>query len=75
MKRRIVIGLFIILILGTAIFLLYKSGFREGQVILKIEAPEEAVSGEEIEYKLNDLKLQFEKRNTQLRNTVEQCRN
>ncbi|MEK7659439.1 MAG: hypothetical protein AAB338_02180 [Patescibacteria group bacterium] len=52
MKKRIIIGLLIFLIFGAAIFLLYRSGFREGNVILKIEAPEEAVSGEEIKYKL-----------------------
>lgn len=52
MRRRIIIGIFVFLILGTAIFLLYRSGFREGQVVLEIEAPEESVSGEEIEYKL-----------------------
>lgn len=67
MKRRIVIGLFILLILGTVIFLLYRSGFREGQVILRIEVPEEAVSGEEIEYKLVvENKNNFDLRNTKL---------
>lgn len=52
MTRRIVIGLLILLIFGTAIFLLYRSGFREDNVILKIEAPDQALSGEEIEYRL-----------------------
>lgn len=67
MRRRITIGLFIILILGTAIFLLYRSGFREGQVILKIEAPGEAVSGEEIEYKIIvENKNNFDLRETKL---------
>ncbi len=42
----------VLLIFGTAIFLLYRSGFREGNVILKIEGPEEAASGEEIEYRI-----------------------
>ncbi|MEK7537085.1 MAG: hypothetical protein AAB584_01430 [Patescibacteria group bacterium] len=52
MIRRIIIGLFILLIFGTAIFLLYRSGFREGNVIFKIEAPDQVSSGEEIEYRL-----------------------
>ncbi len=67
MKRRIILGLFILLILAMAIFLLYRSGFREGQVILKIEAPEEAVSGEEIEYKLIvENRNNFDLKNTKL---------
>lgn len=52
MTRRAIIALFILLIFGAAIFLLYRSGFREGNVILKIEAPDQAPSGEEIEYRL-----------------------
>ncbi len=52
MTRRIFIGLFVLLILGISIWLLYRSGFREGQVSLEIEAPEEAIAGEEIEYKV-----------------------
>lgn len=52
MKRRAIIGFFILLILVISVFLLYKSGFREGQVVLEIEAPEETVSGIEVEYKL-----------------------
>ena len=52
MTRRIIIGLLILLIFGAAIFLLYRSGFREGNVILKIEAPDQALSGEEIEYRV-----------------------
>ena len=69
MVRRIFIGFIILAVLGIAIFLLYRSGFREGQVDLKIEAPQEAVAGEEIEYKiivenknnftLNNVKLSF----------------
>ncbi|MBI2003401.1 MAG: hypothetical protein HYS78_00230 [Parcubacteria group bacterium] len=52
MKRRVFIGLFVLLVLGTAVFLLYQSRFREGRVALTLEAPESASSGEEIEYKL-----------------------
>jgi hypothetical protein len=52
MAKRVLIGLFVFSVLGIAIFLLYRSGFREGQVELKIEAPEEAVAGQEIEYKI-----------------------
>src|SRR3989344_5788314 len=52
MKRRIIIGLLVLLILGTAVFLLYQSRFREGRVVLALFAPESASSGEEIEYKL-----------------------
>ena len=69
MKKKIVYGLLFLIILGIAIFLLYRSGFREGQVDLKIEAPQDAVAGEEIEYKiivenknnfnLDDVKLSF----------------
>ena len=69
MRKRIFIGLIVLAILGTSIFLLYQSGFREGQVGLEIKAPEEATSGEEIEYKiivenknnfsLNEVKLSF----------------
>ncbi len=61
--------MFILLILGTVIFLLYQARFKEGQVFLKIEVQEEAASGEEIEYKvivenrnnfnLTDSKLSF----------------
>ena len=69
MKKKVVYGLLFLVILAIAIFLLYRSGFREGQVDLKIEAPEEAIAGEEIEYKiivennnkfrLDDVKLSF----------------
>ena len=52
MKRRIIIGLLVLLILGTAVFLLYQSRFREGRVALALFAPESASSGEEIEYKV-----------------------
>lgn len=69
MSRRIIIGLLVLLILGAVIWLLYRSGFREGNVILEISAPKEAAAGEEIEYKvvienknsfdLRDVKLSF----------------
>lgn len=52
MKRRLIVGLFILLVLGIAIWLLYRSGFREGLVILEVEASEVAFSGQEIEYKV-----------------------
>ncbi len=67
MRRRIFIGIIVLLVLGISIFLLYKSGFREGQVILKIEAPGEVVSGKEIEYKLIvENKNNFDLRETKL---------
>lgn len=67
MRRRIIVGLFIIFILGIAIFLLYRSGFREGQVGLKIEAPGAVTAGEEIEYKLIvENKNNFDLRDTKL---------
>ena len=50
--KKITLGLLIFLVLGLAIFLLYRSGFRENQVLLEIEAPDEAAAGEEIEYLL-----------------------
>lgn len=69
MRSRIFIGIIVLSVLGIAIFLLYQSGFREGQVGLEIKAPEEATAGEEIEYKiivenknnfsLNETKLSF----------------
>ena len=52
MTSRIIIGLLVLLILGAAVFLLYRSGFSEGNVILKVEAPDQALSGEEIEYRV-----------------------
>ena len=50
--KKITLGLLIFLVLGLAIFLLYRSGFRENQVLLELEAPDEAAAGEEIEYLL-----------------------
>ena len=67
MIRRIIIGLFILLIFGTAIFLLYRSGFREGNVIFKIEAPDQVSSGEEIEYRhIIENRKNFDLNNTKL---------
>ncbi len=44
--------LFIIILIIAAFLFFQREGFREGQVVLKIEAPEEATAGEEIEYKV-----------------------
>lgn len=67
MTRRIITGLLVFLVFGTAIFLLYRSGFREGNVILKIEAPDQAPSGEEIEYRfIIENRNNFDLNNTRL---------